>query len=443
LLYYFLKFILNIFYRVFYRLSYRNLDRIPKGRPVILAPNHTNAFIDPTILGMLLPLKVRFFARGDVFKGKMARYFLDRLNISPMYRMQEGYSELKKNDKTFEECKQLLSANKCVLLFPEAICVQERRLRKLKKGLARILFMTEEEFDFKKEVLVVPVGLNYNHASKIRSKIFIDVGEPVSAKDYEERFKTDKVKAINEFTLALERKMRETMVVVEDPRNDELMAALEEMFLRPWASREKGSEGEKEFLASRALAEMINYYERVSPTRVMYLREKILPYRKELHGHKLRDHLLHTEAIEAMSTWSFMGDFLTAWFSTPIYWMGMFMNYPPYFLAQRYADKKVKHIEFHASVNANLSWMLWLLWYAMQLVAVGLIFRSWVLLGVYALLVPLTLWHAIAYYPMKRKIFGRWRLMRMVRKQKATVEKLIYTRYEIEAEVERMRKEMK
>jgi 1-acyl-sn-glycerol-3-phosphate acyltransferase len=439
LLYYSLKVILNVFYRVFYRLSYRNLDRIPKGKAVILAPNHTNAFIDPTILGMLLSVKVRFFARGDVFKKKRVASFLDRLNISPMYRMEEGFSEVKKNDRTFEECRQLLSENKCILLFPEGICVQERRLRKLRKGLARILFMTEEAFDFKKEVIVVPVGINYNHASRIRSRVFIDVGEPMSAKEYAERFKTDRARTINEFTQALEARMRKTLLVIANPANDELVAALESMFREEWAGMKQGEEGERSYLASCEIAEMVNRYESRDAQQFAAFRAKVTAYSDALYTNRLRDHLLRPAAIEDLGTWGFIRDFFVIWFGTPIYWIGMLMNYPPYYLAKRAADKKVKNIEFHASVNANLSWMLWFLWFGMQLLAVALVFRSWPLLGIYAVLVPLTLWYCLSFYSLKKKIWGRWRLMRLVRKNKALVEKLMYARQEIVDEVEKVK----
>ena len=39
----------------------------------------------------------------------------------------------------------------------------------------------------------------YSEAKKFRSKLFINFGDPVSIKKYEEAYKLDKVKAINEF----------------------------------------------------------------------------------------------------------------------------------------------------------------------------------------------------------------------------------------------------
>jgi 1-acyl-sn-glycerol-3-phosphate acyltransferase len=54
------------------------LENIPSGKPVIIAPNHTNAFVDPTILAMMLRQEVYFFARSDVFNTSLKRWFMAR-----------------------------------------------------------------------------------------------------------------------------------------------------------------------------------------------------------------------------------------------------------------------------------------------------------------------------------------------------------------------------
>ena len=441
MLYRTLQVIVNIFYRIFYRLEIRNIKNVPKSGPIILAPNHTNAFIDPVISCMLFWRRVQFFARGDVFKGRIAIFLLRSMNISPMYRMQEGYSEVKKNDKTFEECKNLLSKNRAILIFPEGICVKERRLRKLKKGLARILFMAAEEFDFKKDIKVIPVGMNYEDSKKIRSKLCIDFGKPVSVTDYIEKFKVDKVRTINEFTEDLEPKMREVMVVVEDPENDTLMKGLEEMFLHPMM-KEKGFDDhdlEKDYLVTKEIAEIVNHFQKSDIEKLNSLRENVVPYIDELHARKLRDHLLRPESILKLSTWRFVLDFFVIWFGTPIYWMGMIMNHPPYIIAEKLASKKAKNPEFHPSIEVNLTWILWFIYYGSQLLTIALVFRSWPFLGIYGLIVPFTLFHCIRFDPMMRKILGRWRLMRLVRKEKAVVERLMFKREEIKIEFESLR----
>ena len=80
--------------------------------------------------------------------------------------------------------------------------------------------------------------------------------------------------------------------------------------------------------------------------------------------------------------------------------------------------------------------ILWFLFYGIQLIIVGLIFRNWSVLAVYALVVPLTGLYTLRFYPVLKKIMGRWRLLRLVRKDRDTIEKLINQRATIIEELE-------
>ena len=84
------------------------------------------------------------------------------------------------------------------------------------------------------------------------------------------------------------------------------------------------------------------------------------------------------------------------------------MNYPPYILARRLADKKAKNIEFHPSLNVNMTWLFWFPWFGIQLLSIALIFRSWPFLGIYAL--PRSAYADalhLGFDPMMRKILGK------------------------------------
>jgi 1-acyl-sn-glycerol-3-phosphate acyltransferase len=406
------------------------LENVPYGKPVVFAPNHVNAFMDPTLIGMIVKQEVRYFARGDVFKGALAKWILNEINISPVYRIQEGFSELKKNDKTFEECKQLLTNNKTILMFPEGLCIQERRLRPLKKGLARIVFQTASSIDFSRDILVVPIGINYSSAKHFRSKAVVHFGEPVSVNEYKELFLIDNVKGINEFTKVLEEKMKPQLVIIKNPENEPLVEAIEATCTREWIRARSGNDRDlkEEYKASREMAEMVNYLELFHPERTASLRVKASSYLKKLKLHGLRDHLLEESNIHKMSLGSFLLESLIIYFGYPFYSLALLLNYPPYSIAKRYCDRNIKNIEFYASVCGNMAMLIWLLYYFIQLLAVGLVFRSWPLLGIYAVLVPVLGCFALWFYPVKQKIFGRWRLLKLVRTNQNSVTDLITER---------------
>ncbi|MBN8696659.1 MAG: 1-acyl-sn-glycerol-3-phosphate acyltransferase [Bacteroidetes bacterium] len=440
MLYWILKPLQNIFLRIFYRIDYKGIENIPRGVPVVIATNHANAFIDPCIVGMLPIQKVRFFARGDVFKGKFAKMALESMNISPMYRMQEGYSEIKKNDKTFEECRRLLADNKALLLYPEAICILERRLRPLKKGLSRIVFQSAEAMDYSKNIWIVPAGINYTAANKFGSKVFIEFGKAMSADVYYERFKQDKVKTINEFTRDLERKMSDHLVIVKNPEHDRFLELIEEMYLTEWLKNKNvdPSDLEQQYIGSKEMAAMINHVDEHAPAMLIDLKVKAVDYNRRVKANLLRDHLLHPGNINKMNFGRFLLDGILLWLGLPIYMFGVLTNKLPYMLAQNVADNKVKHIEFYASVHANLGMILWLLYYPAQLLLIAFLFKSWMLLGVLSVLIPLSGLIALSFYPLMKKIFGRLRLLRMVRKDRKIVETLIGDRNEVQHDLKAM-----
>lgn len=241
----------------------------------------------------------------------------------------------------------------------------------------------------------------------------------------------------------LEQEMAKLIIVIKNKENDELVESINEIYLHYWM-KDKQYEIkniEKQYLVSKEIAEMVNYYDSANLTLLESLKTKIIPYRKGLQQHNLRDHLLRPEIINKMTIGSFLLEFFIIWFGMPIYLIGLAMNYPPYYISKNLADKKVKNVEFYASIYLNMSMLLWVFYYGVQLLVVSLAFRSWAFLGIYALLVPITGLFVLNFYPRMKKIFGRWKLMRMVRKERKIIEDLINERTQVIAEIESAKKE--
>jgi len=406
-----------------------NLSSIKGRKPRILSPNHVNAFIDPIIIASQLSQNVHFFARSDAFKSRFSRWIFKQMKIGPMYRIQEGYSNLKNNNKTFEICKTLLSNDKTIIMFPEGLCIMEFRVRKLKKGLGRILFDTEEAFDFKKDVYVVPIGLNYSEADKFGSKLFINVGKPMDVVDYKEQYKTDKVKAINEFTKELERRMQELLVVVNNKEYDDLYKSLVKIYVDEKMYGSKNKSLKKEHELNCKVAEALNRHD--GSYFLNSLKEKAKIYFSELTKGKLDDTVLYKEKIEKQSAMNIFGQAFLLLLGFPVFLFGVITNYLPYFIAKRIANKIVKNIEFYASIYFSLSMLLSLFYYAIQLLAIALIFRSWPLLGIYFVTAVVCGLMSIKYFKLFEKIKMLQRLLSLTRKNSQVVEELLIKRMEI------------
>ncbi len=153
---------------------------LKKGGPLLLASNHPNSFLDAIILDILFQKPIWSLARGDVFRNAFISKILTALKMFPVYRVSEGVENLNSNYETFENCKKLFRDQGIVLIFSEGKCVNEWRLRTLKKGTARLAINSWEE-NIPLEVL--PIGINYSSFHRFGKNVMINFGNIISEKD--------------------------------------------------------------------------------------------------------------------------------------------------------------------------------------------------------------------------------------------------------------------
>ncbi|UYQ92060.1 1-acyl-sn-glycerol-3-phosphate acyltransferase [Chitinophaga horti] len=162
----------------------RGYDFTKLKGPLLLAVNHSGSFLDAMILGALFNRDMYFLARGDAFKKPVARKLLEALHNIPIFRLSEGKENMGQNDETFERCQQIFRKNGIVLIFAEGLCIHEWKLRPLKKGTARMAISAWAEADTA-DLTILPIGVNYSSFKDFNSSIYINVGDPISAKTVE------------------------------------------------------------------------------------------------------------------------------------------------------------------------------------------------------------------------------------------------------------------
>jgi glycerol-3-phosphate O-acyltransferase / dihydroxyacetone phosphate acyltransferase len=443
ILYETLKPVMHLAVRIFYRVQVDGSHNVPLNRPVIVAPNHPNAFMDAIAIAVNCRRQLHFLVRSDVFNTPLKRWFLGELNQIPIYRIQEGADNLHKNEETFAKCNEILAQKKVVLIFPEGLCVQERRLRKLKKGLARIVFGAEASQDYNLGLVVVPIGLNYENPKKFRSRLLITYGEPIEVSDYVKQYLKEPARTVNEFTRDVEDAMGRLLTIIPDKKNDKLVEDIEEVYKQELIA-DKGLDPENlrhDMDVSNGISQAVEYFDKHQPGRTEAFREKIRGYLEELEASRLRDHLLRPKNIMAMSYGKAFIEFMGTWLGLPLHVYGLISNYLPWKLAYALANKATKNIEFHSSVNVAAGTFLFLVWWSILTLAVALGFRDWYLLGAYIISLPLGVWFNLMFWPFMKKVMGRWRLLGLVRKDHDKVAWLVNTRKEIMQEIEAAREE--
>lgn len=213
LLRYYIK---SAFHLYYHRLESMGKKNIPKRKPVIFAPNHQNALMDPLAVIFTNPKQTVFLTRADIFNNPVLLKIFTFLKMLPVYRIRDGAENLKNNERVFNQSVEVLEAKASIALFAEATHTDKRRLRSLKKAVPRIAFMAEERNNFNLDLQIVPVGIYYEDFVKSNSKLFVNYGKPFDLKEYKDLYEENPQKAYAEFKDKLSDKIKELIIHIED-----------------------------------------------------------------------------------------------------------------------------------------------------------------------------------------------------------------------------------
>ena len=216
----------NVFYR---RVIVMGRNHINPDDHLIFAPNHQNALMDA--LAVLFTHKGQpvFLARADIFKKKFIASLLYFLKILPVYRIRDGYSSLKENDEIFNKTIDVLRNKNGLVILPEGDHESFRRLRQLKKGICRIAFQSEEASDFKLNIKIIPVGLEFTNYHRFRQVLTVVYGRPIEVSEFYDIYKKNPEIALNELRSRLASEMQRIMVHIESEEDYEAIDELRSM----------------------------------------------------------------------------------------------------------------------------------------------------------------------------------------------------------------------
>lgn len=186
-LYFFFKYFFKIYtYGYFREVKIYGQENIPKKGGILFSPNHQGAFLDPLLIGAFTPKTITSLTRADVFNGPQ-RWLFDAFKMLPVYRIRNGYQNLKKNDLTFEKCFSLLGKGENILMFSEGGHHDEYYLQNLSKGSSRLVYQAQLKNPNQK-IYLQPVGINYGHHKQPRCTLHLVFGQPILVQDF---IKTD------------------------------------------------------------------------------------------------------------------------------------------------------------------------------------------------------------------------------------------------------------
>ena len=270
LFYQFFRVIITKWGLIFYYRKIRSIGRekIPKKTPVMFIPNHQNSFMD-ALLVVSTNWKYTFFlTRAQAFSSAFMRWFLEYLNMLPVYRVRDGISSVTKNNAIFERCIRMLEKNYAVLVFAEANHNLNRRIRPLSKGFTRIAFDAEQQNNWDLNLHVVPIGVNYTRHKESRNDVTVVYGDPISIKKYQELFQQDERKAANVLKNDVAKVMKACTMHVQNAQHyflhqlllddlaDDRSHLIDPKKVRPLNENLDDLASEEDYLAAQELIEM-------------------------------------------------------------------------------------------------------------------------------------------------------------------------------------------
>lgn len=372
MLYRLFKYIIPPFaFRVFFRrIFYSNLKKVPLEKPLIFVGNHQNSFMDGILIGSYLPQPINFTMRADMFKKPLARFCLREFNVSPIYRLEEGFENVHKNLESFSGIYEVLSRNGNFIMFSEGLCVQEKRLQKLRKGTARLAFGAEEKFDL--DVNIVPVGINYTYPAQFRKEVMINFHDPFSIKELKEAYREQPAKALLLFNEKCNERLKQEVIIIEDPKNDMLAEKLLVMgrnnMVLPFFRWRFDTDDRR--LMEKNVAEKINTLSRSFPEELEVLKEKVFSYSQKLSEHRLNDENFARKLDFALLR------YFAVIAGFPIFLAGYLSNLLPFLLPKFICNKLIKDLRFYSSVYVSSGTVLYLIYFPLLLL-LGALLGGW------------------------------------------------------------------
>ena len=200
--------------RTFYRIE-RIGEPLPDGA-LLLVANHPNTLLDPALIQATAGRPVRFLAKSTLFAGHPMSPFIRASGAIPVYRKIDAGVDTTRNTEMFAAVAAALADGEAVCLFPEGISHSGGRLEPLRTGAARMALTSAAAGH---PVTIVPIGLNFDHVARFRSKVTAVFGRSFAAGEHLALHATDAAGAVRELTERIAHRLRRLMVEAE-PRHD-------------------------------------------------------------------------------------------------------------------------------------------------------------------------------------------------------------------------------
>ena len=369
----------------------RHPERVPPAGAVLLCINHPNNFIDSLLVGGAVGRKVHYLATAALFRNPLVGRFLRACGAIPVYRRQDDPDKMDRNLDAFEACFRAFREGRLVAIYPEGTTHAEVRVQRIKTGAARLALGYEAARP--RELLVIPVGLNFDARKSFRGRVLVSFGSPVAVNPYLDAYRADPVKAVEALTDAIQWGMEAEVVHVARIDEGRLVNAVQELYrgelVRELVSERGLAERQIDLVRlSRAIADSINYFKDHEPERVERIWQRIQSYRALLAEYHVKDEAVRARLERGRPrrrlrlTWE-------AIVGLPVFVYGAVVNFLPYWIP-RWVARRMSRKETDYATWRFLTAMLALpLFWGLEILVVGRLAGA-AAVAVFALSLPIS-----------------------------------------------------
>lgn len=159
---------LPIIYLLFWP-KVEGIENFPKDARVIVYSNHTSNF-DPIVLGVLMPRKIHFMAKEELFRIPIFGTIIKHLGAFPIKRGKVDISAIKHS-------LQILRSEEVLGMFPEGTRSESGEIQSFANGIAAIALRSES--------CVLPVAIIGGY--RCFRRITVRVGKPTYYNKYNDK----------------------------------------------------------------------------------------------------------------------------------------------------------------------------------------------------------------------------------------------------------------
>jgi 1-acyl-sn-glycerol-3-phosphate acyltransferase len=387
MLYRFIKLLVGIGIRLYYKeVRVKNKQRIPLDSPLIIIANHPNTLMDAWMIGHICPRPIHFMAKGTLFNSKFKLKVLSSLNMIPINRIGEGKTSGVSNQDSFQACYDLLENGKSLVIFPEGTSFQERHLRELKSGTARIALEAEKRNGAKLGLKVLPIGLNYTQAEKFRSSVLVDIGEAIDVKDFVSDYEMNSGKGAKKLTEQFRVRLEQVLVNSNTKKEQELIDRVAEIMHSRY-TKEGSEDVNSEMELLKRIRNRMDDFKVTEAWKGEEVRKLVDAIEWETKKLNIKADFLDRRFRSTMFFRQLFFSFIFALIAIPLYVFGMLHNAFQYYLIDFLIPKLTKDIEYYAPIAVLLGLLMYPIVYGILVHFVGDAF-------------DLTFWQKVIYFVM-------------------------------------------